>query len=330
MDLAIQTQQLKKRFAQRVKGRVKWVEAVAGVDMAVQSGEIYGFLGPNGAGKTTTLRMLTTLLPMDSGEAVVAGFDLRSQAHMVRRHIGYVSQLGGADLNATGWENLILAGQLYGMTSTQVRNRAKELVEVFDLGQIVQRGARTYSGGQRRRLEVALGIIHRPEVLFLDEPTTGLDPQNRHNLWQQIRQLQSTGTTVFLTTHYLEEADALADRLAIMDSGRIISEGAPDQLKQQVAGDVIVIEDSFNPNQLSWMARLLEKEAFVRRIHTEEGKLLLYVADAAANMQEVFKILHHHSLRPQRVSLSQASLDDVFLKATGRSLRDVGQEGEGQ
>ena len=205
---AIMTSGLRKSF--RVKDRQ--VGAVSGIDLVVAAGQIFGFLGPNGAGKTTTLRILTTLLPADAGEAFVAGADVRRSPGLVRRRIGYVGQLGGADASATGRENLLLQGRLYGMSAAETARRTDELIEVFDLGSFAGRAARGYSGGQRRRLEIALGIMHRPLVLFLDEPTTGLDLQNRANLWDQLRQLRAGGTTVFLTTHYLEEADQLSDR----------------------------------------------------------------------------------------------------------------------
>ena len=235
--VAIQAHGLRKSF--RVKDQA--IEAVSGLDLIVAPGQIFGFLGPNGAGKTTTLRILTTLLPADAGEAFVAGADVIRNPQQVRRRIGYVGQLGGADASATGRENLLLQARLYGLSAAAAQERAAELVEVFDLGPFAARTVRTYSGGQRRRLEVALGILHRPQVLFLDEPTTGLDPQNRANLWDQVRQLRDGGTTVFLTTHYLDEADQLSDRLAIIDSGRVIAEGTPAQLKQRYSGDTITI-----------------------------------------------------------------------------------------
>jgi ABC-2 type transport system ATP-binding protein len=193
----------------------------------VRRGEIFGFLGPNGAGKTTTLRMLTTLLPIDGGKATVAGIDVARHPKQVRSRIGYVSQLGGADDLATGRENLILQGRPYGGDLSSVTARAQALMEILDIAEFADRRVKTYSGGQRRRLDVALGIVHEPEVLFLDEPSTGLDPQNRANLWDHVRMLRDHGTTVFLTTHYLEEADALCDRLMIIDHGEIVIEGTP-------------------------------------------------------------------------------------------------------
>ena len=235
MEAVITTEDLRKSF----RGRKGTVEAVQGVSFEVGRGEIFGFLGPNGAGKTTTLRMLTTLLPIDSGTASVAGCDVAREAKQVRQRIGYVSQAGGADDMSTGWENLILQGRLYGGDLDSVRQRAKELAAVLDLTEFVDRKVATYSGGQRRRLDVALGLIHQPEVLFLDEPTTGLDPQNRANLWDHIRAIQERGSTVFLTTHYLEEADALCDRLTIMDHGSIVAAGHPSrELKREVVGTI--------------------------------------------------------------------------------------------
>ncbi|MCL2652686.1 MAG: ATP-binding cassette domain-containing protein [Propionibacteriaceae bacterium] len=229
-DWAIEARGLTKTFPGRGKGASPIV-AVDHIDLSVAPRTVFGLLGPNGAGKTTTFRMLTTLLPLDSGQATVAGFDLKTQAARVRERIGLVGQLGGADLDATGHENLVLAGRLYGLTATQAQRRADELQEVFDLTGLGNRIARTFSGGQRRRLEIALGMVQQPAVLFLDEPTTGLDPQNRANLWDQLRALRQRGVTVVLTTHYLDEADALADELAIMDQGRVIAHGSPSELK---------------------------------------------------------------------------------------------------
>ena len=198
-DPVVLTEDLKKYFTSR-KGEVK---AVDGVDLSVTPGEIFGFLGPNGAGKTTTLRMLTTLIPPDAGRAIVAGFDVFKDPDKVRRNIGYIGQNGGSDLPATGRENLVLQGRLYGMKAAESKARAGELIDLLDLTEFADRVAYTYSGGQRRRLDVAIGLMNRPQVLFLDEPTTGLDPQNRANLWVQINKLRAEGATIFITTHYL-------------------------------------------------------------------------------------------------------------------------------
>ena len=226
-DGAVRVTGLRKAFPSK-RGRV---EALRGVDLTVAAGQIYGFLGPNGAGKTTALRILTTLLRADAGEVVVAGLDVGAHPAAVRRRIGYVGQRGGADIEATGRENLVLQGRLYGMGRHETERRADELIELLDLASFCRRIARSYSGGQRRRLEVALGIVHRPDVLFLDEPTLGLDPQNRANLWDQLRRLRDTGTTVLLTTHYLDEADQLSDRVAIIDNGLVVAEGTPEELR---------------------------------------------------------------------------------------------------
>ena len=237
MDSVISTDGLRKSFRSQ-RGSV---DAVRGVSIDVARGEIFGFLGPNGAGKTTTLRMVTTLLPIDAGTATVAGFDVARQPKEVRARVGYVSQLGGADDLATGRENLILQGRLYGGDLASVTERADKVMGILDLSEFADRRVKTYSGGQRRRLDIALGIVHEPEVLFLDEPSTGLDPQNRAYLWDHVRALRDQGATIFLTTHYLEEADALCDRLVIMDHGEIVVEGTPRDLKRQVAGESVVL-----------------------------------------------------------------------------------------
>jgi ABC-2 type transport system ATP-binding protein len=247
----------------------------------------------------------------------------------VRRRIGYVGQLGGADGSATGLENLLLQARLYGMTAAAAASRAAELIELFDLGTFAGRVVRTYSGGQRRRLEVALGIIHHPEVLFLDEPSTGLDPQNRANLWDQVRQLRDNGTTVFLTTHYLDEADQLSDRLAIVDHGRVIAEGTPAQLKQRYSGDTIVITPIGPPDSLPPLERELAAMPFVLSTQIQDGSIRLAVTDATPSMAAVFGALADAGIGISAASLAQPSLDDVFLHETGRSLRDAGTPGGG-
>jgi ABC-2 type transport system ATP-binding protein len=321
---AVRTSGLRKTF----RAKNKSVEAVSGIDLTVAAGQIFGFLGPNGAGKTTTLRILTTLLPADAGEAFVAGADVRRNAAQVRRRIGYVGQLGGADASATGRENLLLQGRLYGMTATATATRTDELIEAFDLGAFADRVARSYSGGQRRRLEVALGIMHRPQVLFLDEPTTGLDPQNRANLWDQLRLLREGGTTVFLTTHYLDEADQLSDRLAIVDHGRVIAEGAPGELKQRYSGDTIAITPSLPPESLPGLEEDLADGPFVRSARISGGSIRLSVTDTTRAMAAAFSLLADRGIGVRSAALAQPSLDDVFLHETGRSLRDAGPSAE--
>ncbi|HEY7011906.1 MAG TPA: ATP-binding cassette domain-containing protein [Streptosporangiaceae bacterium] len=330
---------MRKSFPARGKaggkgGRAGQVSAVRGVTIEVARGEIFGFLGPNGAGKTTTLRMLTTLLPIGAGTATVAGFDVARQPGHVRSRIGYVSQLGGADELATGRENLLLQGRLYGATRAQVAPRAQALVELLDLADFADRRVATYSGGQRRRLDIALGIVHEPPVIFLDEPTTGLDPQSRANLWDHIRELRARGTTVFLTTHYLEEADLLCDRLMIMDHGQIVADGTPRALKQQVAGDAIVISlraddhgagiQRAGNDGAERAAPVLRAEPYVRELTADDGQVRLYVDDGGTALPQLIRLLDSRGIGIRSISMSEPTLDDVFLRQTGRSLRDGG------
>jgi ABC-2 type transport system ATP-binding protein len=317
---AVRVAGLRKTF--RVKDAI--VEAVAGVDLAVAEGEIFGLLGPNGAGKTTTLRILTTLLPADDGEAVVAGADVRSAPGLVRKRIGYVGQLGGADTNATGRENLLLTGRLYGLSSAQATRKAAELLGVFDLGALAGRAVRTYSGGQKRRLEVALGIMHQPRVLFLDEPTTGLDPQNRANLWGLLRDLREDGTTVFLTTHYLDEADQLCDRVAIVDHGKVIALGTPGELKDRYSGNTILLTPDLPAGDLASLAKNLAGLVPVERATVEDETIRLTVTDATRAMAAVFGMLAGGGTAVLGASVARPSLDDVFLNETGTTLRDTG------
>lgn len=323
MQDVITTTGLRKSF----KSKNGIVEAVRGVDLGVGQGEIFGFLGPNGAGKTTTLRMLATLLPIDSGEAIVAGFDVKKQPHEVRRRVGYVSQAGGGDRLATGREDLILQGQLYGMSTVDANHRADELIDALDLGEFAGRRVDTYSGGQRRRLDVGLGIMHKPDVLFLDEPTTGLDPQNRANLWELIRRLSGSGTSIFLTTHYLDEADVLSNRLAIMDHGLIVAEGTSRELKQEIAADSVVVSLK-NGEVCGEVAELLGQEPYVSEITSEADHMRLYVDDGVAALPKLLLLLDGKGIAVRTITLSEPTLDDVFLRHTGRSLRDAGQAEE--
>jgi len=321
VENVITTRDLRKSFA--AKGGK--VEAVRGVSIDVRRGEIFGFLGPNGAGKTTTLRMLTTLLPIDSGTATVAGFDVAARPRQVRRRIGYVSQLGGADELATGRENLILQGRLYGASRARVAPRARDLVGLLDLAGFADRRVSTYSGGQRRRLDIALGIVHQPSVLFLDEPSTGLDPQSRANLWDHIRALRDGGTTVFLTTHYLDEADVLCDRLMIMDHGQIVAEGTPRALKQQVAGDAVVISLRAGDHDARGAVAALREQPCVRELAAGDGHVRLYVDDGGTALPQLIRLLDARGIGVRSISMSEPTLDDVFLLQTGRSLREAGE-----
>lgn len=312
------TNNLKKYFPTK-KGPIK---AVDGVNLEVEQGEIFGFLGPNGAGKTTFLRILTTLMPPDSGTARVADLDTVKNQQAVRRSIGYVGQSGGSDNAATGRENLILQGRLYDMTADEAQSRAEELIKVLDLSEFADRIVSTYSGGQRRRLDVALGMMNKPKILFLDEPTTGLDPQNRANLWTQIQKLQKEGTTIFLTTHYLEEADALSDRVAIIDHGKIVALGTPKELKRQVAGDSIIIGLK-DTQTCSQVCESLKTKEFIHNVSIEDGHIRIYVEDGPHALPEIIRLFDQENIRLNTISLSEPSLDDVFLAKTGRTLRDT-------
>jgi ABC-2 type transport system ATP-binding protein len=312
----IETHNLRRVF----KSRKGAVEAVAGVDLDVKKGEIFGFLGPNGAGKTTTLRMLSTLLPPTSGEATVAGFDLRRDPDKVRYEIGYVSQEGSSAPEVPGRTELVMQGRLYGMSKARALERAAELIESLELTDCADRATKTFSGGQKRRLDIGIGLMHLPQVLFLDEPTTGLDPQSRARMWDEVRRLRDTGTTVFLTTHYLEEADALSDRIAIIDHGKIVALGTPDELKRQVAGDVVVVGPDHNSDRV---LELLNGQSFVREATTADGIVRLYVDRGETALPQIIRVLDGAGVALSSLSLNRPSLDDVFLRQTGRSLREA-------
>ena len=322
MTNMIETHQLRKVFPTRQKNAPA-VEAVKGIDLQVREGEIFGFLGPNGAGKTTALRILTTLIPPTSGEACVGGCDVVREAGKVRREIGYVSQAGGADVTATARENLLLQAQLYGMNKQQATVRTHELLAALELESFADRVVKTYSGGQRRRLDLALGMVHRPKMLFLDEPTTGLDPQSRAHLWEEVRRLNAQGTTIFLTTHYLEEADVLANRLAIMDHGELVAEGTPDALKRQIAGDVVTLGLETQNGQFQQAQKLLSQQNFVREVHPGDGSMQLYVERGEQSLPVILHLLDEAGMQVNTVALARPTLDDVFLRQTGRSLREA-------
>ncbi|NWJ44293.1 MAG: ATP-binding cassette domain-containing protein [Chloroflexi bacterium] len=315
----IETHELRKVF----KSRRGPVEAVRGVNLSVEQGEIFGFLGPNGAGKTTTLRILATLLDPTSGSAKVAGYDLLKQPKKVRERIGYVSQSGGVEVAATARENLILQGRLYGMHKHDAQQRATLLIKDLELEAFADRPASGYSGGQKRRLDIALGMVHTPALLFLDEPTTGLDPQSRARMWDEVRKMREVGTTVFLTTHYLEEADALCDRLAIIDGGRIVANGTPNELKREIAGDAVVLGLDAHNGARKKAHSLLEQQPFVREVMPIENGLRLYVESGEQALPNILRTLDGAQLALSSISLHRPSLDDVFLHKTGRSLREV-------
>lgn len=317
--LVIETRGLCRRFTSR-KGTV---EAVRGVDLAVAEGQVYGFLGPNGAGKTTTLRMLATLLPPSEGAATVCGHDLAREPEQVRAAIGYVSQTGGVDNRYTGRENLVLQARLFGASRAEAAARAADLSRRFQLDDFTDRLAQTYSGGQRRRLDIALGLVHQPRLLFLDEPTLGLDPQSRANLWDEVRELRRRGTTVFVTTHYLDEADALCDRLAIIDGGRIVAEGTPAELKRAIGGDLVTVGLDGAPAARERARAKLAALPDVDGLEPGEGdQLRLRTRAGETLLAQIVRTVEAEGVALRTLGLARPTLDDVFLRQTGRSLRE--------
>jgi ABC-2 type transport system ATP-binding protein len=317
----IETRGLRKSFRSRAGRETKTVDAVRGVNLEVAEGEIFGFLGPNGAGKTTTLRMLATLIEPDGGEATIAGADLRKDPAEVRRRIGYVPQGGSTWDESTAREELVLHARMYGIGKADAQQRAVRALDAFQLTEYADRKCKTYSGGQRRRVEIALGIIHEPKIVFLDEPTTGLDPPSRAHMWDEIRRLRSDGMTVFITTHYLDEADALCDRIAIMDNGEVVAEGTPAELKREISGDVVLV--GLDLAATPQATKALDGEPYVNKLETvDEGGLRLYVDEGATAIPQVLRRLDHAGLELRSIELHRPSLDDVFLTKTGRSLRE--------
>jgi ABC-2 type transport system ATP-binding protein len=317
--MMIETSGLRKSFRSRQGRQVRTVEAVRGVDMTVQEGEIFGFLGPNGAGKTTTLRMLATLIPPDGGAATIAGADLLRDPGEVRRRIGYVAQGGSTWDEVSAREELVLQARMYGLGKAEAGERAEKALAAFQLTEYADRKCKTYSGGQRRRVDIALGIIHEPKIVFLDEPTTGLDPQSRAHMWDEVRRLRAEGMTVFITTHYLDEADALCDRIAIIDHGQIVAEGTPAGLKRAISGDVVMVGVD---GDVAAAAELLSAEAYVRGNEVHDAAMRLYVDDGATAVPLIMRRLDTAQIPLNSVEVHRPSLDDVFLAKTGRSLRE--------
>jgi ABC-2 type transport system ATP-binding protein len=314
----IETRGLRKSFTSRQGKEKKTVEAVRGVDLTVAEGEIFGFLGPNGAGKTTTLRMLATLIEPDGGDAVIAGADLRRDPGEVRRRIGYVAQGGSTWDDSTAREELVLQARLYGIGKSDAQARAARVLDGFQLSEYADRKCKTYSGGQRRRVDIALGIIHEPKVVFLDEPTTGLDPQSRAHMWDEVRRLRTEGMTVFITTHYLDEADALCDRISIMDNGEIVASGSPADLKREISGDVVRVGVAAPARA----AEVLGSADFVNKLETHEDSVRLYVDEGGSAIPLILRALDAAAVPLGSIELHRPSLDDVFLTKTGRSLRE--------
>jgi ABC-2 type transport system ATP-binding protein len=307
-------------LARTFKTKDAVVEAVRGIDLDVKAGELVGLLGPNGAGKTTTQRMLATLLQPTAGEAKVAGCDLRRDPVGVRRQLGYVSQSGGTNPAAKVDDELTTQGELYGMSRTAAAARAKVLRDALDLADLGDRLIKTLSGGQRRRLDIALGLMHEPKLVFLDEPSTGLDPQSRANLWSHIRALRDRQhTTILLTTHYLDEADALCDRILIIDHGKIVASGTPEELKRQISGDLV----TFELDDAARASDLLKARPEARDVTAVDRGLRVTVDQGQAQALPLMRALEEGGIRVGSLNIARPSLDDVFLTLTGRSLRDA-------
>ncbi|HEX9033660.1 MAG TPA: ATP-binding cassette domain-containing protein [Streptosporangiaceae bacterium] len=325
----IEVSGLRKSFRPRRRRKAATVEAVRGVDFSVQRGEIFGFLGPNGAGKTTTLRMLATLISPDGGDATIAGMDLRRAPAEVRQRIGFVAQTSGTYGLSTARRDLVHQARMHGLSKSTARSLAEAAILAFQLEDFADRNISTYSGGQRRRLDVALGVIHSPQVIFLDEPTAGLDPQSRARMWREVRRLRDQGMTIFLTTHYLDEADALCDRISIIDAGLIVAEGTPSDLKREISGDVVVVDlaaadtaGAPEPATMLEASKLMTEQPYVHSCEAIEHTMRLYVDSAATAIPLIMRALSNKGIEPGAIEYRQPSLDDVFLAKTGRTLAD--------
>ena len=318
---AIETEALHKKFQ---GSKV----AVDGIDLQVREGEIFGFLGPNGAGKTTTVRMLTTLLRPTSGQARVAGFDIYNQQHSIRRHIGTALQEVGLDGLATGRELVELQAKLFGFDAGEARRRADNLLTLVDLNDAADDRIQTYSGGMKRRLDLASALVHGPRLLFLDEPTEGLDPASRQTIWQEVVRLNNElGVTVFLTTHYMEEADRLADRLAIIDQGRIVASGTPTGLKSSIGGDVITVE--VDAERLEQASTALGQMNGINELRPDGAGLTIFTNDGPRMVAQTIRALDAADIVVGSVAISRPTLDEVFLRATGYRLDSADEEGSG-
>ncbi len=317
MSGAITAHDLRRTF----KGEV---EAVRGIDLDVAQGEIFGFLGPNGAGKTTTVRMLCTLLPPTSGSARVGELDVVADPAAVRRRIGVALQEIGLDPLQSGRELLELQCGLYGILGAQAQARVQELLELVGLTDAAGRRTKTYSGGMKRRLDLASALVHSPDVLFLDEPTTGLDPASRLTIWEEVRRINAEGTTVFLTTQYLEEADQLCDRVAIIDDGKIVAQGTPEELKSQLGHDVVSVE--LHGADIDATQSAIGELDGLERVVSGRDSLALYLEDGPGSIAEIVRRLDGAQIRVGAISVARPSLDDVFLRATGRRLEGDHEE----
>ena len=300
------------------------VKALSGIDFSVDRGEFFGFLGPNGAGKSTTIKILSTLLRKTSGRVSVAGFDLEdsSSSMKVRRTIGFAMQEVGLDDLSSGRDFLVMQGLLYKLGRREASKRAEELLELVGLADVAGRKVGTYSGGMRRRIDLAGALVHRPEVLFLDEPTTGLDPQSRLAIWDHLNELHSQGTTILLTTQMMNEADQLCQRLAIIDNGLIVAEGAPESLKDEMGDDVVRISLGSSSDGIHEKAQsLVNAQSYVTGSAVDEEGLAINVRDGDASAPALLKLLIENKMDVARLAVSRPTLDDVFLKHTGRTIR---------
>jgi len=308
-----------------VKTYPKEVRALYRLSFAVPAGTCFALLGPNGAGKSTTVKILTTLAQADSGTAVVAGLDVRAKAAQVRYSIGVVAQRSGADPVATGRENILLSGRIQGLRGRDLARRADELLGRFGLADAAGRQVRTYSGGMQRRLDVAMGLVHQPAVLFLDEPTAGLDPESRSAMWEEIsRQSTAEGLTILLTTHYLEEADRLASRLAIIDRGQIVAAGTPDELKGELHGDAVHLELASHTAREHVLAALAPVTA-VREVRVEGNRVSARADEGATAIPGVLAALEGAGVPVRAATVARPSLDDVYLRYAGRRFADADQ-----
>jgi ABC-2 type transport system ATP-binding protein len=308
----------------------KTVQALDGVSFSVREGEVFGLLGPNGAGKSTTVRVLTTLTQADSGTASVAGHDVAREPNRVRRAIGYVAQDSGVDWEATGRENLLLQGRIHGMAGAPLRSRVDELLELVGLAESADRIARGYSGGMKRRLDVAIGLVHKPRVLFLDEPTTGLDPEARAAMWGEVERLaRQESLSILLTTHYLEEADRLAERVAIVSRGRIVVEGRPDELKAGLEGELVTVELQEEDGRIAETAEIVRAAVGAREVHVEDRFVRARVPNGAQAIPAILSALDERGHPVTSVTTSRPSLDDVYLHYTGRAFAKEDEEGKG-
>ena len=310
MTNAIETRGLVKAFGE--------TQALDRMDLTIRGGSVYGLLGPNGAGKTTAIRVLATLLKPTAGTAHVLGHDVVRDAHSVRKKVSLTGQYASVDEDLTGHENLVLVSRLLGMTWTDARKRATQLLEAFNLSEAASRQVRTFSGGMRRRIDIAASLVARPELLFLDEPTTGLDPRSRNQVWDLVRQIAAEGTTVLLTTQYLEEADRLAERMAVIDHGRLIAEGTSRELKASIGGNALQVqlEDPEQRQQAEAVLVGLLGEGVLP--NTDPTSISIKVADATA-AADVLSALSRANIRLVEFSLGAPSLDDVFFTLTGRA-----------